>query len=76
VITGPNAPGGIFNYISKNGKTDPGLAADLKFGLQGNGKLPQYRADAYLGGQLRDNLYYAIGGFLLSTMARMMPAMR
>lgn len=64
VITGPNAPGGIFNYISKNGKTDPGVAVDLKFGLQGNGKLPQYRADAYIGGQLRDNLYYSIGGFL------------
>jgi hypothetical protein len=31
--------------------------------LQGNGKLPQYRADAYAGGQL-DRLYYAIGGFL------------
>jgi iron complex outermembrane recepter protein len=25
VVTGPNAPGGIFNYISRNGKTDPGL---------------------------------------------------
>jgi outer membrane receptor protein involved in Fe transport len=47
VITGPNAPGGIFNYISKNGKTDPGTQVDLRFGLQGDGKLPQYRADIY-----------------------------
>lgn len=64
VITGPNAPGGIFNYISKNGKTDPGTQVDLRFGLQGDGKLPQYRADIYTGGQLMDRLYYAIGGFL------------
>lgn len=63
-ITGPNAPGGIFNYISKNGKTDPGMQADVKFGLQGNGKLPYYRLDAYSGGQLAENLYYSIGGFL------------
>jgi outer membrane receptor protein involved in Fe transport len=63
-ITGPNAPGGIFNYISKNGKTDPGMQADVKFGLQGNGNLPYYRLDAYSGGQLAENLFYSIGGFL------------
>lgn len=63
-ITGPNAPGGIFNYISKNGKTDPGVEVSARLGLHGNGTLPQYRLDAYAGGQLSDNLYYAIGGFL------------
>jgi len=63
-VTGPNAPGGIFNYISKNGKSHPGLEVQARFGLQGDGKLPQYRLDAYAGGQLRDGLYYSIGGFL------------
>jgi len=63
-ITGPNAPGGIFNYISKTGKSDPGVEMDVKFGLQGNGKLPLYRTDLYAGGQLAPDLYYSIGGFL------------
>jgi outer membrane receptor protein involved in Fe transport len=63
VITGPNAPGGIFNYISKNGKTDPGLAVDLNLAFRAMANCRNI-ADAYLGGQLRDNLYYSIGGFL------------
>lgn len=63
-VTGPNAPGGIFNYLSKNGKSHPGIEVQGRFGLQGDGKLPQYRLDAYAGGALSDNLYYSIGGFL------------
>jgi outer membrane receptor protein involved in Fe transport len=34
-VTGPNAPGGIFNYISKTGKSDPGLEFRVRSGLQG-----------------------------------------
>jgi len=62
-ITGPNAPGGIFNYISKNGKTDPGMELQGKYGLEGNGHSPYYRADAYFGGKLTDSLYVSVGGF-------------
>lgn len=62
-ITGPNAPGGIFNYISKNGKSAPGVQIQAKYGLEGNVKAPFYRIDAYAGGQLSDGLYYSLGGF-------------
>jgi iron complex outermembrane recepter protein len=62
-ITGPNAPGGIFNYISKTGKSNPGVEVSAKFGLEGNGENPYYRADVFAGGKLSDDLYYSIGGF-------------
>jgi iron complex outermembrane recepter protein len=63
-ITGPNAPGGIFNYISKNGKSSPGQEIRAKFGLEADGKNPYRRIDLYSGGALSDGgLYYAIGGF-------------
>lgn len=64
VVTGPNAPGGIFNYISRTGKTDPGLEISGRVGLEGNGRNPYYRIDAYAGGQTGiDNLYYTLSGF-------------
>jgi iron complex outermembrane recepter protein len=62
-ITGPNAPGGIFNYISKTGKSNPGLELQGKFGLEGDGKNPYYRGDFFAGGKLSDTFYYSIGGF-------------
>jgi outer membrane receptor protein involved in Fe transport len=63
-ITGPNAPGGIFNFISRTGKSDPGQEIRVKAGLEADGKNPYYRADFYTGGALSDGgLYYAIGGF-------------
>ncbi|MEI6643883.1 MAG: TonB-dependent receptor [Novosphingobium sp.] len=63
-ITGPNAPGGIFNYISRTGKSNPGVEVQLKGGLQGDLANPYYRGDVYLGGKLNENgLYYSIGGF-------------
>ncbi len=62
-ITGPNAPGGIFNYISKNGKNAPGVELSGRFGLEGNVKAPYYRADAYAGGQAGEGVYYSVGGF-------------
>lgn len=63
VVTGPNAPGGIFNYISRSGRSDPGIEVSGRFGLEGNGKNPYYRIDAYAAGQIADSLYYSIGGF-------------
>lgn len=63
-ITGPNAPGGIFNYISRTGKSDSGYEVRAKYGLEGDGRNPFHRIDAYAGGQLGSSeLYYAIGGF-------------
>jgi iron complex outermembrane recepter protein len=63
-VTGSNAPGGIFNYISRTGKSNPGYEAQVKLGLEGDGRNPYHRGDLYAGGKLGSgDLYYAIGGF-------------
>ncbi len=62
-IAGANAPGGIFNYISKTGGTKFEGELRTKFGLEGNGKNPYYRADLNIGGPLSKNLTYNLGGF-------------
>ncbi|MGK6320376.1 TonB-dependent receptor [Sphingomonas sp. DT-204] len=63
-ITGPNAPGGIFNYISRTGRSDPGTEIQAKVGLEGSGNNEYYRADAYTGGRIGSSeLYYAVAGF-------------
>lgn len=63
-ITGPNAPGGIFNYLSKNGKSNPGTEISTRIGYEGDDtNNREYRADFYHGGKIIDNLYYAVGGF-------------
>lgn len=63
-ITGPNAPGGIFNYLSKTGGDHFAGEARVKMGLQ-SGKNMYYRADLNLGGKLnkKGDLTYNIGGF-------------
>ncbi len=63
-ITGPNAPGGIFNYVSKTGGQSFGGEVRTKFGLEGNSQ-PFYRADVNLGGKLNDkgDLTFNVGGF-------------
>ncbi len=64
-IAGPNAPGGIFNYISKVGGDHFEGEIRTKFGLEGNGKNPYYRADFDFGGPLNaaKTLTYNVGGF-------------
>ncbi|MHA4738940.1 TonB-dependent receptor [Dyadobacter sp. MSC1_007] len=64
-ILGNNAPGGIFNYVSKTGGPAFEAQARAKFGLEGNGRNPYYRADVNVGGPLsRDKtLTYNVGGF-------------
>ena len=64
-ILGNNAPGGIFNYVSKTGGTAFGAEIRTKYGLEGNGKNPFYRADINFGGPLNvdKSLTYNIGGF-------------
>ncbi len=63
-LTGPNAPGGIFNYISRSGRTDGGLEVRARYGMEGDFKNPFYRADFYSGGVIGGGgLSYSVGGF-------------
>lgn len=64
-ITAPNAPGGIFNYISRTGGDRLEGEARAKFGLEGDGRNPYYRADFGLGGPLTKDksVKFYIGGF-------------
>jgi len=61
-VTGANAPGGIFNYISRTGKSHDLNEVHLKYGSEGDNN-PYKRVDLYTGGELKENIYYAIGGF-------------
>jgi iron complex outermembrane recepter protein len=62
-ILGANAPGGIFNYVSKTGGKAFAGEVRTKFGLEGNGKNPYYRADLNFGGPIAKGWTYNIGGF-------------
>jgi iron complex outermembrane recepter protein len=64
-ILGANAPGGIFNYISKTGKQKFAGEIRTRFGLEGNVKNPLFRVDGSFGGPLnkKKDLTYQIGGF-------------
>lgn len=62
-ITGANAPGGIFNYVSKTGQSAFNEIT-AKYGLEGDGRNPYKRFDANFGGKLGINgWFYNIGGF-------------
>ena len=65
-ILGNNAPGGIFNYVSKTGGDKFEGEVRGKYGLEGNGRNPLYRIDANFSGPLNKDksLTYDIGGFL------------
>tara|TARA_R110002049_G_scaffold1498_1_gene11576 strand:+ start:684 stop:3500 length:2817 start_codon:yes stop_codon:yes gene_type:complete len=60
-ITALNAPGGIFNFISHDIRSDFGGEIQLQSGLQGEGN-PLYRVDATLGGPLGNNWFFNAGG--------------
>lgn len=64
-ILGPNAPGGIFNYVSKNGGQKFDGEVRTRMGLEGNGKNLYLRGDFNMGGPLsKDKSWtYNIGGF-------------
>jgi outer membrane receptor protein involved in Fe transport len=62
-ILGANAPGGIFNYIMKEGSDKTGGEVVTKYGLEGDGKNNFYRADVNVGGSLAKNWYWDAGGF-------------
>jgi iron complex outermembrane recepter protein len=63
-ILGANAPGGIFNYIMKEGGNKTTGEVISKYGLEGNGKNNFYRTDFNIGGPLGNNWYWDAGGFL------------
>lgn len=60
-ITSLNAPGGIFNFISRTGSDKFGGELQLNGGQQGDNN-SLYRIDGFLGGSLGDNLFFTIGG--------------
>ena len=62
-ITGANAPGGIFNYISKTGGATFGGEIREKVGLEGDGRNFFYRTDVNVGGPLGAGWGYNVGGF-------------
>ncbi len=62
-VTGPNAPGGDFNYISKDGYSAQGGEIQIRGGIEGN-NLPYWRTDGYYGWESKDGKWAAsIGGF-------------
>lgn len=61
-VTGPNAPGGLFNYISKTGLTDPGGLAIARLGIEGDDN-PYQKFDIYYGSRNKDRTFgWSIGG--------------
>ncbi|OLE49701.1 MAG: hypothetical protein AUG74_23430 [Bacteroidetes bacterium 13_1_20CM_4_60_6] len=61
-ITSANAPGGIFNYISRSGGDGFGGVVRTRAGVQGDGNL-FHRYDASIGGRLAEHWTYSVGGF-------------
>ncbi len=63
-ITGSDSPGGLFNYVSKEGGNKFSGDAILKYGLEGDAN-PFYRADLGFGGPLskKGDVTYYVGGF-------------
>jgi len=63
-VTAANAPGGIFNYVSKTGGENFAGELRTKYGFQGrSGGNPLARIDVDFGGPLKNNWFFNIGGF-------------
>jgi outer membrane receptor protein involved in Fe transport len=64
-VTGPNAPAGLFNYISKNGLTDAGGMIGTRLGIENKdhpGNLYQ-KYDFYYGAHNKDKTFgWSVGG--------------
>ncbi|MFI8378338.1 TonB-dependent receptor [Leeuwenhoekiella sp. NPDC079379] len=61
-ITSVNAPGGIFNFLSKTGAEDMNEVR-VRLGLEGDGKNPFYRADVTYGDKINETMFYNVSGF-------------
>jgi iron complex outermembrane recepter protein len=68
-VTAANAPGGVFNYISKTGGENFEGELRAKVGLEGDGRNPYYRADFNVEGPLNadKSLRFNVGGFYRSS---------
>lgn len=62
-IAGANAPGGIFNYLSKTGTNIFSGLVRQKLGLEGDGRNFYTRTEANFGGPLANGWTYNVGGF-------------
>lgn len=63
-VTAANAPGGIFNYVSKTGGNTFEGEVRTKYGFQGrDGGNPLARFDVDFGGPIKDNWFFNVGGF-------------
>ncbi|MDV7138416.1 TonB-dependent receptor [Maribacter sp. TH_r10] len=60
-ITALNAPGGIYNFISKGPSDVFGGEVLLQGGLQGNNN-PMFRVDGRFGGPIGNNWFFSFGG--------------
>ncbi len=60
-ITALNAPGGIYNFISKGVRNSFGGEVQVKGGLQGDSN-PFYRTDMILSGPLGNDWFFNVGG--------------
>ncbi|MDP3073024.1 MAG: TonB-dependent receptor [Opitutaceae bacterium] len=62
-ITAANAPGGVFNYITKTGTPEFGGELRTRFGMEGDWS-PMYRVDLNIGGPVSETGWlYHVGGF-------------
>jgi len=61
-ISTANSPGGIFNFISLEGKEQPTARLKMQAGLQGPLN-SLFRADFNVGGPVSEKWFYNIGGF-------------
>jgi outer membrane receptor protein involved in Fe transport len=59
---GANAPGGIFNYISRTGGERFAGLITARYGIEGDGN-GYYRGDINIGGPFKKGWYYNAGGF-------------
>lgn len=63
-VTAANAPGGIFNYVSKTGGSKFEGEVRTKYGFQGrDGGNPLARIDLDFGGPIKNNWFFNVGGF-------------
>ena len=60
-ITALNAPGGIYNFVSRGSRNAFGGEINIQGGVQGEGN-PTYRIDGTFGGPLGNNWFYNVGG--------------
>lgn len=64
-VTGPNAPAGLFNYISKNGLTDPGGLLGIRLGVENEDRAENLykKVDFYYGARNSDRTFgWSVGG--------------